>query len=260
MLTTEVSSSGAVATDSVAGRDNPTAGDTATALDSVTLLSAIRFADSAFPTGGFAFSSGLESSYLDGHVRDEDTLFGVVEEHLMFRWDTFDRVFLGRYFASPTLGTAVGIDEEIERRTSVDRLRAGSRQAGAALLGGFAHLGQGDSARYREGVLAGNYFGHLTIAQAIAFSGAGLNLRLTEIVSAWHLINGLAGAALRLGIVGHLSTQRVIAGVLPTLAALLDTRDSSGALGRHREVLSFSTLTDIAAARRSGSSARLFAT
>lgn len=225
------------------------------ALDSLALLSAIRFADSAFPTGGFAFSSGIEGSFLDGHVHNEATLQSALSEQVMYRWDPFDRVFLGRYFAEPTLARAALIDDEIERRTPVDRLRAGSRRAGAALLGGFAHLGQEQSSAYREGVLAGTHPGHLSIAQAIAFSGAGLSLKLTELVSAWHLITGLTGAALRLGIVGHLSTQRVINAVLPMLATLLEAPDSG-----EREVMSFSTLTDIAAARRTGSSARMFAT
>lgn len=202
----------------------------------------------------------MEASFLDGHVHNEASLLGAIEEQLVYRWDPFDRVFLDRYFLEPTLDVARRLDVEIERRTPVDRLRAGSRRAGAALLGGFAHLGQVESHHYREGVLAGTHFGHLPIAQAISFSAAGLSLRLTEIVTAWHLINGLTGAALRLGIVGHLSAQRVIDAVLPTLASLVESADVRTSDIRQWEIMSFSTLTDIAAARRTGTSARLFTT
>ena len=34
--------------------------------DQVQLLTAMRFGDSAFPSGGFAFSSGLEGAHRDG--------------------------------------------------------------------------------------------------------------------------------------------------------------------------------------------------
>jgi urease accessory protein len=235
------------------------AGAVATTINTVDMLSAIRFADSAFPTGGFAFSSGLEAAFLDGYVGNEAALLRVVEEQLTYRWNSFDRVFLARYFAAPTLDTAACLDAEIDRRTPVERFRVGSRRAGAALLNGFAKLGQVESARYRQGVIEGQRPGHLTIAQGVAFDGARLSLQLTEMVSAWHLISGLTGAALRLGIVGHLSTQRVIVAVLPTLATLLDL-GVPVSRSRPGDTLSFSTFTEIAAARRTGLSSRLFAT
>ena len=223
-------------------------------IDSTSIFAAIRIADSAFPTGGFAFSSGLESSYLDGHVSDEADLLAVVQEQLLFRWQTFDRVFLHRYYASPSAAMAVQLDNIIESMTTVDRLRSGSRRAGAGLLSTFAKLDQAECAAYWEGVLAGSFPGHLTVVQAVGFHGIGLDLRMAETVSAWHLVSGLTGAALRLGIVGHLAIQRVLAALVPVLGSLLDDRLVID------EPISFSTLSEIAAARRMGNSARLFAT
>ncbi|MDT5324386.1 MAG: urease accessory protein [Mycobacterium sp.] len=51
--------------------------------DLVQLLDAIRFGDRAFPSGGFAFSSGLEGSHRDGLVKDEGDVTTFSAEQLV---------------------------------------------------------------------------------------------------------------------------------------------------------------------------------
>jgi urease accessory protein len=212
------------------------------------LLAAIRFGDSAFPSGGFAFSSGLEGSHRDGMVQDEDDVTAFVAEQLEGNWHRRDRVLLGRAWAEPDPSAA---DTFAEAVTTMSVLREASRRAGAATLATFAAVIDPGLADYRSRVLAGAAPGHLAVAQAVCLRAAGLTLETAEAVAAWQVVSGITGAALRLGICGHLGAQRVVTTVNPLLLDLLQRQPPT-------EPAAFTAYADIAA-QRHDDGARLFA-
>jgi urease accessory protein len=213
------------------------------------LLAAIRFADSAFPTGGFAFSSGLEGSYRDGLVRDEADVAAYAAEQLVGRWHQCDRVLLRHTWAQPDPLTADTLAEAVG---TMSVLREASRRAGAATLATFAAVGTGSEvADYRARVLGGAAPGHLPVAQAVCLRAAGLRLETAETVAAWQVLSGITGAALRLGICGHLGAQRVLTDLNPLLLDVLRREPPA-------QPAAFTAFADIAAQRR-GDGVRLFA-
>ncbi|GAS94607.1 urease accessory protein UreF 1 [Mycolicibacterium canariasense] len=213
--------------------------------DHAALVAAIRFADSAFPSGGFAFSSGLEGAHRDGLIGDEDGVTAYAAEQLDGRWHRGERVILRRAWAEP-----VGADRLAEASATMSVLRQASRRAGAATLTTFAAFTRG-VAGYRAAVSAGDTPGHLPVAQAVCLRAAGLDLQTAEAVTAWQAVSGITGAALRLGICGHLGVQRVHTALTPLLVDIL-----------HREPPAwpapFTAFADIAAQRRTPG-VRLFA-
>lgn len=220
--------------------------------DSGQLLAAIRFGDSTFPSGGFAFSSGLEGSHRDGLVLDEADVSAFAAEQLDGRWHRCDRVLMRQAWTARDPATA---DDLAETLAVMSVLREASRRAGAATLATFASIL--DTAPdptvvdYRDRVLAGSAPGHLPVAQAVCLRAAGLTLSTAETVAAWQVLSGITGAALRLGIVGHLGAQRVTTALTPVVLDLL-SRPPRGAPA------AFTAYADIAAQRRSDG-ARLFA-
>jgi urease accessory protein len=218
------------------------------------LLAAIRFGDSAFPSGGFAFSSGLEGAYRDGLVLDEGDVSAFAAEQLESRWHQGDRVLLRLAWAQRDPSE---VDALAEAVATMSVLRESSRRAGAATLATFAALGDNADegsdavADYRARVLAGVVPGHLAVAQAICLRAAGLILETAETVSGWQALSGITGAALRLGIIGHLGAQRVTTALTPLVLDLLrqEPRDTPA---------TFTVFADIAAQRRNDG-ARLFA-
>lgn len=217
--------------------------------DPVQLLTAIRFGDSAFPCGGFAFSSGLEGSCRDGLVTDEDDVAGYAAEQLQARWHRSDRVLLRQAWDAADPGAA---DELAEVVSTMSVLREASRRAGAATLATFAALTERGVGDYRNRVLAGTSPGHLPIAQAICFRASGLTLEAAETVAAWQVLTGITGAALRLGICGHLGAQRVITTLIPILGEVLRCEPPT-------DPATFTAYADIAAQRRDVGGVRLFA-
>lgn len=220
--------------------------------DAAQLLAGIRFGDSGFPSGGFAFSSGLEGSYRDGMVLGEADVAAFAAEQLEGRWHGCDRVLMRSAWSTPDPAAADAMAEAV---ATMSVLREASRRAGAATLATFAAVLQASAdtgvIAYRDRVLTGSAPGHLPVAQAVCLRAAGLTLHTAETVAAWQVLSGITGAALRLGIIGHLGAQRIITTLTPLTIALLARQPRS-------RPATFTAYADIAAQRR-GDGARLFA-
>src|SRR5258705_10950921 len=89
------------------------AGSSRSMTDRMQLLAAIRFGDSAFPSGGFAFSSGLEGSHRDGMVQDEDDVTAFVAEQIEGNWHRRDRVLLRRAWTGSDPSTVDALAEAV---------------------------------------------------------------------------------------------------------------------------------------------------
>jgi urease accessory protein len=181
-------------------------------------------------------------------VQDEGDVTAFVAEQLEGNWHRRDRVLLGRAWADPNPSAA---DTFAEAVTTMSVLREASRRAGAATLATFAAVIDPGLADYRSRVLAGVAPGHLAVAQAVCFRAAGLTLETAEAVAAWQVVSGITGAALRLGICGHLGAQRVVTTVNPLLLDLLQRQPPP-------EPAAFTAYADIAA-QRHDDGVRLFA-
>ena len=161
-----------------------------------------------------------------------------------------DRVLLRRAFAADIDGIEE-VDHETEALTLSAEMRQGSRRAGRALIGVHARLGGEMAALYRARLDAAP--GHLPPAQAIAARDIGLDLGAAELLAGWTLITGLVSAAVRLGTVGHLDGQAVMAEAGGHLEHLL-ARDPSD------DAHAFTPISDIAIARAPLRAQRMFAT
>lgn len=193
----------------------------------MSLLSALQFGDSAFPSGGFAFSWGLETALRDGRV-GRAGLSGWIEAELLDRWARFDRVALAGAWEGDPAWT-----ETVDAAFWSEATRLHSLEAGAALL---------TSAR-RIGLAPLPPAAHLPLAQAAALRAAGLSLAEALAVSAHQAAQGLASAAVRLNVVGAVAVQ----GLLRSLRPALEAAAAPPAPGT--PLASFAPLSDIAMLR-----------
>jgi urease accessory protein len=220
-----------------------------------TLLLALQFGDSAFPSGGFAFSWGLEGLAADGLINDDEDVAEIIAQQLAMRWNTMDRILLGRAHAAQDLHAATRADLAAEAATLSAPMRAGSRRAGRALLGVCARLALAGVADYRHAAADDARLGHLAVVQGFVFRAAGLPLTMAELLSGWAVISGLTSAAVRLGLIGHIQALKMTGPLRATLAGLLTTPIAIDA-----ELSSFTPLVDIAVTRNPQRDMRMFAT
>ncbi len=223
--------------------------------DPALLLSALQYGDSAFPSGGFAFSWGLEGLAADGLAENAADVAELAHDQLVHRWNCMDRVLLlAAYEAAPTgLDAIATIDRRCEAATWSEPMRAGSKRAGRGLLGVHARLGHAAAASYRAMAAGDPALGHLPVAQGLVFHAAGLSRPVAEGLSGWAVVTALSSAAVRLGLMGHIEAQQMASSLRPTLTRLLLAEPASA-------LSSFTPLADIAMARNPSRHMRMFAT
>jgi urease accessory protein len=164
-----------------------------------------QLADSAFPTGGFAHSGGLEAAWQAGEVASLEALERVVRAAL---WQA------GRGLLP--LASSAHADphrlEELDHAchvflTNVVSSRASCVQ-GRALAATCARIWPGESMSALEDRVAALNGHHAPIFGA-ALSLLGLPLRTVQQLFLYSSLRGLTSAAVRLGIVGTYAAQRL---------------------------------------------------
>ncbi len=228
---------------------------TSTAQSASALLATLQQADSFFPAGGIAFSWGVETLIADGGLHESRQMTDFMRGQIEHRWACFDRCVVAAAFAANgNLITLGAIDEQVEAMTLPAESRQSSKRAGGSLLAVHERIGTAVATEYRAAVKSGAALGHLSVVQGAMWLGAGLTSEQAQAASAHTACVSLLGAALRLGLIGHLHAQEtltalrmVIAEILARPAASLD------------ELYSYTPATEIAVMRHEVQPSRLFA-
>ena len=219
-----------------------------------TLLAALWQSDSAFPSGGFAFSNGLEGAAALDPPLDRAKLAAALKATLRFRWATADRLAVLHAFHAGDIGQIGTIDRAFEAATIPEPSRTGSRRNGTALLITHARLGTAGAADYRAAIAAARALGHLPVVQGWLWRQCGLDAASAVAASAYTVAVGIVNAAVRLGSVGAIDAHGALADALSSLDASPDFDRSLP--------IRFASMTpwlDIAASRQPRSDLRLFA-
>lgn len=220
----------------------------------IDLLRALQHGDSFFPSGGVAFSLGLETLKEDGKVRDGAGVERVIAEQLRQRWASADRAFIAAAHGAAALDDVVRLDAMLDAMTLAKELREGARRNGAALLRVHAELGTPRAADYRLLVREERAPGHLPIVQGLCFGGRGLARDEALAVAGHGFLVGLLAAALRLGLIGHVNTQSALTQLHALLAEVLATP-----VPLPEDAHAFTPMPEIAVMRHEVAAGRLFA-
>jgi urease accessory protein len=132
-------------------------------------------------------------------------------------------------------------------------LRNGSKRNGNALLAAHVRLATRGAADFRSEIEAGKAHGHLPVVQGFVWRARGMSEADAILVSGYSTASGLIAAAVRLGHIGAVEAQAVLAALLPAIAEL------SAPVPPDAEIESFMPWVDIAASRQGRAHLRLFA-
>lgn len=219
---------------------------------SLATLRLLQISDSAFPSGSFAFSGGLETLAADGVVTDVAMLGDLIRGQAIIRWGGVDRWFIrAAHDAGPDARVLADLDWLCEAHVSIEALGEASRRIGLATLTTHARMGTPGAAAYRAGIAVGETLGHAPVVQGMIGAGLALPIEAVEAGALYGAVNGLLTAAIRLGIVGALEAQTLLAGLGADMAGTL------AATPPHLPT-AFTPLADIAVSRRPGQAGRLF--
>jgi urease accessory protein len=220
-------------------------------------LEGMRFADTFFPSGGYAFSSGLEAAVQGGAVKHSDQLAKYVEDVLrggMSRREVLAVKQANRKASRGSVDAALSLDLELDATKLSRESRLASRQMGKQVI--RIAVDQIRAARilneYRDVVEAGRAPGHLAVTFGLTMGSCGWSPEEAAGAFLYQTAVGFISAAMRLSPIGQHEGQRILGEWLPLIDRISRESDS------HTSMSSWAPIQEIYAMRHGQLEWRLF--
>jgi urease accessory protein len=165
----------------------------------------LQLSDSAFPTGGFAHSGGLEAAWQCGEVRDEAALRGFLREAL---WQAGRGVLPLAAAAQEAPSRLPELDARCHAFLTNVVARRASTVQGRAFLATCARTWPGPSMAAIE-TSARPLAGHYAPIAGAVLRTLGVPLADAQPLLLYVCARGILSAAVRLGIIGPYAAQRL---------------------------------------------------
>ncbi len=218
------------------------------------ILTLLQHGDSFFPSGAVSFSWGLEMLKDDNIITSTKDVKDFVKNQLIERWSPFERVVLAHTYDNVNdIEKIIYIDHLVECMTLASELRNGSKRLGAALLTTYNKLNIPEAQYYQSLIKSNKAYGHLPISQGLIWNSIGLPKNFVLLLSAYNFCVSVFGAALRLGLIGHIECQKSLSRICNLI-----TEASAWPIPEIEEINAFTPLADIASMRHENADARLF--
>ena len=226
-------------------------------MDTRLLLQGFRYLDTFFPSGGFAFSSGLETAVQEGLVRTIEDLDQYVVD--FFRWGlgTCEAVALAQTYQASCkrdINGTIQTDSALEAMKLCQETRAASRQMGRSLL---HHAippqdDQGILEEFSAAVYSGRSPGHLAVTFGVVFQTIGWNQQQTIAGFLYQAGVGFVSASYKLLPIVERGALRWLESWVPVIEELSRTIDARMSL------MSWTPIQEIYSMRHSQLTSRLF--
>lgn len=214
------------------------------------LLWLLQATDSAYPSGAYAHSFGLEEMVESGVVRDAATLETFLERQIIPALLTFEIPFFARAHAAAAAGDQnllLSLDTELDAWRIPAEIRDASRRIGSQRLDLLASL---DASPLVTSFRAARPRGNHLIVSAIELSS--LPAAQAARAFAFQSIAGFTAASMKLIRIGQSACQHILRRILSELGTRLDA-----ALTRQPDGW-FNPLLEISSLRHARAHARLF--
>lgn len=226
-------------------------------MNTSSLLTGLRFVDSFFPSGGYAFSSGLEAAVQGGAVQTAEELSQYVAESLTTGIGDREAVAVGlahESFVSGILDILLKADRELEAMKLGRESRTASRQMGRQVirLAADQHLRHPLLKDFLAAVEAEQTPGHLAVSLGLTLAAAGWSKEDTVAAFLYQAATGFVAAAMKLMPIGQREGQRLLESWIEVIRRVCHK-------AAHQRVLqSWSPVQDIYGMRHSRLESRLF--
>lgn len=226
---------------------------------------ALQWSDTAFPSGRYTLSHGLEGLVAEGIVgkRDEAALATVTEDMLRYSFAPVDLAAHFRTWEQDSVAGIMRIDAMVHAARPTFSQRRGSVRVGKQMLFMARELGLDDDTlrAYSKAVSSPDAssrlaYGHSPVVMALIHRSAGLDSDEAAQAEAFGFVSAVASAAVRLQVADFVGAQRLIRQLAPVVTEVVETSRTIGT----DDIGACTPLLDIASARHETAAARLFIT
>ncbi|MBI4400288.1 MAG: hypothetical protein HY581_01480 [Nitrospirae bacterium] len=184
-------------------------------MDILSLLRGLRFIDSFFPSGGYAFSSGLEAAVQAGAVRNSEDLSKYVADILRNGQGRCEAVAVAKAWDAQARGSgreAMGADQDLDAMKLCRETRMASQQMGRQVIRIAADQIEGHPILldFRTAVEADQTPGHLAVSVGLTLGACGWTRTYTVAAYLYQTATGFVAAALKLLPMGQREGQRLL--------------------------------------------------
>ncbi len=220
-------------------------------------LGSLQLADSAFPSGLYTLSHGLEAYAQAGLLRG-DGLEGLVGDLLRFGVGPADGVALVNAHRALTAGDP-GLAAEADLRLGATKLTREARETSARTGKQLIKLASSlfdhpllshHAERVGRGELPGNH----AVALGLAEAALGVSREHALAGELYTFCAGCVSAAIRLALIDHRMAQRLLHALKPTISEVVGENLEKGV----REIASSLPLADVMAMHHERADVRLF--
>jgi urease accessory protein len=232
-------------------------------------LAVLQLADSAFPSGAYTLSHGLETMIADGLLPDRSAIGRCLRAALVGRAGPGDLAALlivhsasnGANDAAPDTERIVAVDRRLVATKLAQEDRVGSMRVGRRIAVETARL-LAPSAVVSwliEAIEASQTPGTMPVAFGAAAAGFGISARQAALAAASSFATAFLAAAVRLGQIGHGDLQRLLREGRPAIVEAVDIATVAANAWDGGAFRPFAPGLDIAIARHETAVGRLFA-
>jgi urease accessory protein len=186
-----------------------------------------QLVDSAFPSGGFAHSAGLEAAFQADLVRDATRLTEFIEAQLATAAHGAAPFMLAAHRA--TAAEWADVDEACDVFLTNHVANRASRTQGTAFVAAAAKIfGEARLIDLRESLRAGKRYGHFAPVFGLTMAAMGMDEPRTCRLLMFFIVRAAVSSAVRLGIVGPLEGQTIQRRSAPAAERWADAAERNG--------------------------------
>lgn len=213
--------------------------------------------DSAFPTGRMVHSQGLEQWLAERPDTDHDDIERTVVAYLRNSYAPMDgTIAAAAWRAAEDLQALCALDDVAASYKLFGNARVASESAGRQLAAAARQCGLDDDWPYLEVVLSGATPGHSAVVEGALQALLGIPVHVAVLGSLRSMMASMLSAAIRLGRLGPLHSQRIQARTAPLLVELARAACDRAVA----DVWSVAPALEISGMRHETRTARLFTT
>lgn len=226
-------------------------------MDALSLIQGLRYIDSFFPSGGYAFSSGLEAAVQGGTVRDAGQFEAYVEDILRAGIGRREAVAVSLACQSIRTGRlqiALKADGELEAMKIAHESRMASRQMGRQVMRIATDRVEPHAMlqEFHHAIEENKTPGHIPVCMGLTLAVSGWTRQDAITAFLYQTAVGFVSAAMKLLPIGQREGQRLLAQWTPLFIEL------SRSIPVRSQMVSWSPVQDIYAMRHSRLESRLF--